>query len=274
MTSNPQPEAETPDGPGQSLFDRVLVGVDGSEHGYEACRQAAYLAEPGSPIDVIAVVHVSEAARDIYSAPHIVDELQRGADEALERAVRLIGDCARPRCVDGFVATALIDEAERGHATLIAVGTDEHRRMTEILVGGVAGELLHTAPCSVLIARRLRDSGRFPRSIVVGVDGSACSEDALGGAEHLAERLGVPLRVITAARGKNVDLDRVRRRCPAAEVVDARPVEALASASHAADLVVVGSRGSSGVRALGSVSERVAHQAQCSVVVARTRRRV
>jgi nucleotide-binding universal stress UspA family protein len=33
------------------------------------------------------------------------------------------------------------------------------------------------------------------------------------------------------------------------------------------DLVVVGSRGLHGVRALGSVSERVAHRARCSVLV-------
>jgi hypothetical protein len=36
MTSNPKTEAETPDSPGRSLFDRVLVGVDGSEQGHEA----------------------------------------------------------------------------------------------------------------------------------------------------------------------------------------------------------------------------------------------
>jgi nucleotide-binding universal stress UspA family protein len=36
-----------------------------------------------------------------------------------------------------------------------------------------------------------------------------------------------------------------------------------------ADIVVVGSRGLQGGRALGSVSERVAHQANCSVIVLR-----
>jgi nucleotide-binding universal stress UspA family protein len=36
-----------------------------------------------------------------------------------------------------------------------------------------------------------------------------------------------------------------------------------------ADLLVVGSRGLDGFRALGSVSERVAHEASCSVLVVR-----
>ena len=46
-------------------------------------------------------------------------------------------------------------------------------------------------------------------------------------------------------------------------------MEALVGASHDADLVVVGSRGLQGLRALGSVSERVAHQASCSVLIVR-----
>jgi nucleotide-binding universal stress UspA family protein len=43
-----------------------------------------------------------------------------------------------------------------------------------------------------------------------------------------------------------------------------------AADSERVALVAVGSRGLSGVRALGSVSERVAHRAPCSVLVART----
>jgi nucleotide-binding universal stress UspA family protein len=37
--------------------------------------------------------------------------------------------------------------------------------------------------------------------------------------------------------------------------------------SEFADLVVVGSRGLKGLKALGSVSERVAHEARCPVLV-------
>ena len=50
-------------------------------------------------------------------------------------------------------------------------------------------------------------------------------------------------------------------------VEDDDPVDALVSAG--ADLVVVGSRGLHGMKSLGSVSERVAHKADCSVLVVR-----
>jgi nucleotide-binding universal stress UspA family protein len=252
------------------VFGGVLVGVDGTEPGFEACRQSARLADPESPIDVIAVVCVAEATRASFGVEEAVDRLQAAAEHALEQAVRLIGDRARPRFVDGFVAAALLREAEHAHSTLIAIGTHGHHRLTEILIGGVAGELLHGAPCSVLLARPPAEPGRFPRSIVVGVEGSPCSEAALDAARQLATRFRVPLRVIAATGGDDVDPAGVYRRCPAAEVVDVRPVEALTTASHDADLLVVGSRGLSGIRALGSVSERVAHRASCSVLVVRT----
>jgi nucleotide-binding universal stress UspA family protein len=46
-------------------------------------------------------------------------------------------------------------------------------------------------------------------------------------------------------------------------------VDVLVEASESADLVVVGNRGLHGLKALGSVSERLAHQARSSVLVVR-----
>ena len=160
----PNPENDR----GASVFSRVLVGVDGGEPGFEACRQAARLADPDAPIDVIAVVHLSEQVRAVYDEAEIADQLQEAADNALDAAVALVGDRARPRCVDGFVTQALIQEVKVGNGTLLALGAPGHWRIGEIMIGGVAGELLHTAPCAVLIARRPAEPARFPTSIVVG----------------------------------------------------------------------------------------------------------
>jgi nucleotide-binding universal stress UspA family protein len=53
-------------------------------------------------------------------------------------------------------------------------------------------------------------------------------------------------------------------------VVTGDPAHELISASHDADLVVVGSRGSGGLAwLLGSVSSKVAHHAACPVVIIR-----
>ena len=115
-----------------------------------------------------------------------------------------------------------------------------------------------------------RGRARRPQRIVVGVDGSPESEVAYGVARDLAERFGSHFRAIVDHGGKEVDLDLVRRITDDdVEETTREPVRALVGASGRIDLVVVGSRGLHGLKALGSVSERVAHQAKCSVLVVR-----
>jgi nucleotide-binding universal stress UspA family protein len=250
------------------VFARVLVGVDGSDAAYEACRQVASVAAPGASIEAFTVVHIADALAAGADTPHLA-RLEREAEEALARAAEILRG-AETRSANGFCASAILAEAERFGASLIALGSHEHRRLAEILVGGVAGDVLHSAPCSVLIARPspLGPEG-FPGAVVVGVDGSVGAEAALAAAGRLAFRTGASLRAVAALRGKGVDLARVRIRGPAVDEVDAAPVGALVEASKEAGLVVVGSRGLHGPRALGSVSERVAHRAACSVLVVR-----
>ena len=55
-----------------------------------------------------------------------------------------------------------MSELTEQDATLAVVGTHGHSRMSEILLGGVVGELLHDAPCSVLVARPPRGRGAVP----------------------------------------------------------------------------------------------------------------
>jgi nucleotide-binding universal stress UspA family protein len=252
-----------------SIFDRVMVGVDGSEPGFEACRQAALLAEPRAAIEAVAVVHLGEAVLTGPEAPRVAEELERDAERALAEAVRIVGERAATRFVNGVPTESLLSEVEAMDASVLIIGSHGHRRMTEILIGGVAGELLHSAPCSLLVARAPSDPASFPQSIVVGVDGSPEAEAALAAGRQLATRFDVPLLIVVALRGKDVDVDRVRRQAPLVEEVDEDPVHALVEAARDAGIVVIGSRGLHGLRALGSVSERVAHQAACSVLVLR-----
>jgi nucleotide-binding universal stress UspA family protein len=241
--TKPMPEPVT-----RSVFASVLVGVDGSEEGLEAVRQAAALVAPAGVVAVLGVVETALAARAGFDAPRVAAELRRDGERALKAAGDLLGADATCRLVEGAPVPVLRSEAAATGATLLALGTHGHRRLTEILIGGVAGELLHAAPCSVLIARRPRHERPFPSVLVVGDDGSPHAAAALAAAQELAARTGASVRVVRA---------------------DSEPVEVLVEASDDADLLFVGSRGLHGVRALGSVSERVAHEARCSVVVVR-----
>jgi nucleotide-binding universal stress UspA family protein len=135
--------------------------------------------------------------------------------------------------------------------------------------------------------------------IVVGVDGSDASKDALRWAGHQAELTGATLRAITtwnvpminygAAMPGSIEAD-VSRDCkealdqairevlgPApsakvvADVVEGHPAEVLVGAAHDAELLVVGSRGHGAFKGmfLGSVSTHCVSHAACPVVVVR-----
>lgn len=257
------------DAPGRSLFGRVVVGVDGTEAGLEACRQGSRLVEPDGQIEVVAAVHLAEAALTGWSAPRVAEELEHDAQIALADAQELVGLWGTTKLMNGPAVPSLLGEIKRTQATLVAVGTHGHSRISEMVLGGCSGELLHSAPCAVLVARTPLVGGLFPSALVVGIDGSREADAAFLAAGSLASRFDVPLRVVTALRGKGVNLARAHLRTPFVEAIDDEPAEALMRASADADLLIVGSRGLHGIRALGSVSERVAHRARCSVLVVR-----
>lgn len=252
------------------VFSRVVVGIDGSEPGFEAARQANRLVEPDGWLEIFAAVHLAKATHAGASAPRMREDIERGGRDALTAAEAMVGPNAVSKLVDGPATESLLRELDNERATLVAVGTHGHSRASEIVLGGVAGSMLHRAPCSVLIARGGPDGVDFPRSLAVGLDGSEQAEAALEATRMLAERFDASLRAVTASRGKDVDLDRVSRLAPDVEPLDDKPVEVLVAVAAQVDLLVVGSRGLHGLGALGSVSERIAHRAPSSVLVVRS----
>jgi nucleotide-binding universal stress UspA family protein len=250
-----------------TLFERVVVGVDGGEEALEAVRQAARLVSPTGGLEVLTAVDSGKAAMAGFRASAIAARLEQDAVEAVRTALELAGPVATSRVVSGETAAALLRELEDAHATLVAVGTHGHSRLSEILIGGVTGELLHRAPCSVLVARKSTGVSPFPQSVVAGTDGSAHAETAVAVAHGLAERFDAALHVVTALGGTEGDNERA---CAGSVTqIPGHPVRALVAAASGHDLLVVGSRGLHGLKALGSVSERVAHLAPCSVLVVR-----
>lgn len=261
---------------GRSVFGRVVVGVDGSPEALEAARQAALIADVDAELTVVAAWNLAPSLVGAAEASSYDDEaLRRQAAASVQEACEHIGAVSSPhgKVVHGFPWHVLLDEAKEEQATLIAVGSHGRGRALGIFAGSTTTDLIHKATCSVLVARRT-DAG-FPRRIVVGVDGSPQSAAAYAAARYLAERFGATLWPVVAHGGKDVDKHLVSL------IVDHHhedlpddPVPALVAAARDADLVVVGSRGLHGLKALGSVSERVAHQARCSTLIVREPARV
>jgi nucleotide-binding universal stress UspA family protein len=272
MTTKTEDRYAGTTGSARTMFHRVLAGVDGSEPALEAARQAAALVEPDGELTLLSSYDVLRAfvadTVGMRASPSIDVDAQRKAAEgaltrALDRNPHAVGKIVRGRAWE-----ELIREAERERDTVVVVGSHNTGRAAGIVTGSTTTELLHKSPCSILVAREA--AADFPRSIVVGIDGSPESARAYEIAADLSARFGVRLWNVVAHGGKGLDPARV------AEVVGHHredlhddPVHALVAVASEADLLVVGSRGLHGLKSLGSVSERVAHRAHCSVLVVR-----
>jgi nucleotide-binding universal stress UspA family protein len=252
-----------------TVFTRILVGVDGSPEGFVALDQARALLEPGGILVAAVVCQEQLAVHAGLEAPRLAQELHADAEAAAARARQMLSTTpnARVEILHGRAHDRLLALLRRSDFTLVAVGSHTHSRAAGVLLGSVATRLLHDAPIAVLIARRTARPGVFPAHIVVGVDALHRSGDAIAAARVLERRFGAETHVITANESSRPDFD-VPGLGPV-EVERAAPVQALLERSAAADLLVVGSRGAHGPASLASVSERVAHRARCSVLVVR-----
>lgn len=154
------------------------------------------------------------------------------------------------------------------------------------------------------------ETGEHMNRIVVGIDGSAESREALRWAAREAKLRGAALRVVNAwafpyvASGPGLDpgldpvldaqmIDDVRRGADELvereltelgddaagveierAVVEGPPAPMLIEAAEGSDLLVVGSRGHGGFGGLllGSVSQQLSHHAPCPLVIVRAHR--
>ena len=263
------------------VFTRVVAGTDGSARAEEAVRQGARLA--GSNDASLEIVFVVDTGR-----PHEAD-VDRAADDALGRAFEVAkeaGSEAVTRVLAGDPVEMLVIEAEEHDADLLCVGPDAGLVARGIRLGRVSAHVLRHAPCSVLIGREA--AVEFPRRVLCAVDGSDSSTATARLAAGIVARSGGELRllhVIPVFRGNDTewvvesDDEAPPELVPATEAVRSLGIEphremAMGRAEEAlvtlakrddADLVVVGSRGLSGLSRvlLGSVSEHVARHAHC-----------
>jgi nucleotide-binding universal stress UspA family protein len=269
-TRSPRPDAQP--------MSHVVCGIDGSPESLRAAHQAARLVGADGSLLLLCVTTPDVAGSILSALP--------GGTAAVTRANRASGQATVDRARESLAAPTTVvvktrvgppaaileTEAAQSGADAIAVGSHGNGRAAGILLGSVATRLVHTAPCSVLVARgpaHAPADAAFPRSVAVGLDASSWSRAALDAGRLLADRLGVPLRALHVSDGTrrtdvlpgNLDgrVEMIRQHVS--------PADGLCSRVTTADLLVVGSRGAHGLRALGSVSEAVAHRSPASVLI-------
>ena len=164
------------------MFSRILVGLDGSEHGAWALAVATELAvaERGRLTLMAVVPRPSPWA---WAGPFIPDELPRDAERYYEAVLRTAAEGV-PQQVPailllrhGRAADRLLDEVRRDHYDLIVVGSRERGRMHSALFGGLGQKLERQSPIPVLAVPAPTtdvhgsERGRGPELRLVPVEG-------------------------------------------------------------------------------------------------------
>lgn len=199
----------------------------------------------------------------------------------------------------GYASETLI--ALSRHAEVVVLGARGHGPVTQVLLGSVSAQVSAHAHCPVVVIRRPSTPGPHRPRVVVGVDGSANCQDAVGYAFEQAASRALGLTAVHAWSEELVDglaalavsqqqheamvqerqamlseaLVGWHSKYPDVDVREhilrAHPAQALIEESRHAELLAVGSRGLGGFAGLlmGSVSRAVLARASCPVGIVR-----
>lgn len=237
----------------------------------------------------------------------IESSLVRRYQTALEAAERIFerpGLGVEALLLRGRPASAIVDEARAFRADLIVVGNRGHGQFETMLLGSVSAEVVDHAPCPVLVARTPR-----LRTILLADDGSEGAKEAADLLAEWPIFQGLRVTVMSVSEvavpwsagmapglydqvmeSYQESVQEARRELAAlvsatadrlsdaglvtsVEVRDGDPAPSIVKAAteHGVDLIVMGTRGLTGLSRilLGSVARNVLIHAPCSVLIVR-----
>jgi nucleotide-binding universal stress UspA family protein len=146
----------------------VVIGYDGSPPAAQAIRETGALVGPRPAL--VVVVWEPEVAYDALAptfepAPidfHTVLQLEQELYEGAQRLAEEGASLARESKLDAeglavaddlSVSGALVRVARERNAAALAVGAHGHRALRELLLGSTTREVIHNAPCPVIVVR-------------------------------------------------------------------------------------------------------------------------
>ncbi len=278
---------------------RVLLGTDGSPDAVRATDWLARLPLPPESSILIVSVFPRLGSR---AAEHL-KALQAQAREVIEDArSRLAPRAVDERRMEGNVRERLLQTAEEWKADLIVLGARGLTSLERALLGSVSLSVAREARCAVMIVKA---PAQVLQRVVVGVDGSEGSRGALrfltalplapdtevvlvGVAEKIYFPRTAPGLVAEPLRAVVAELEEEEKARKQQILVEAQntikapvrtqlrtvvgnPADELVATARTtgAQLIVVGSRGLGSVQRLmlGSVSESVLLQSECTVMI-------
>ncbi|MFX0207485.1 MAG: universal stress protein [Candidatus Hodarchaeota archaeon] len=278
-------------------FQNILIPVDGSHPALHAEELAVLLAKAfDSKATVLHTIprelvqFVSRPSTNL--PPSIANELRASLEQ---KGAHVIANAKALYMEENIpVETKLIeygDPAESiletcGEYDLVIMGGRGEGDTEEFELGSVAKKIVRHSKCPVLLVKK-----RSPiTKLLVPIDGSDYAKKALNYAVRLAEKYNAELTLLNVARGAppvieqdvaksegQSILDEERTKVetsglkPEIQVEYGSPAKVITDVAEKGnyDLIVMGSRGRSGIRRflLGGVSDKVSHSAKCSVLI-------
>ena len=282
----------------------IIVGVDGSPASRVAVDWAARdAALRGADLKLVHVLvpPAVMAFPEVPMPPGFMEWQDEEGRRLLDSAVKTVEEAGAEvevstDMVSGPAVPVLADLSSS--AQMIVVGCRGHGALARGLLGSISTGLAHHAHCPVAIIHDEDPLMAHPSKapVVVGVDGSPASENAVAIAFEQASFRGVDLLAVHAwsdtgvfefpgadwstlqAAGEQTLSERLagwQERYPDVlvrrVVVADKPAHQLLEQAGSAQLLVVGSHGRGGIAGmlLGSVSTSVLHGARMPVIVAR-----
>jgi len=284
---------------------RIVAGVDWSGEAFAAVEQVGLLYRP----DEVVLVHgvdlgmfqspIVAGAVNLQGYDEFRQALMDAGRQAVERCRTLLPaetPSIRTLCEVQHPAAFILDSPDTVKADLIAVGTHDHSRVTEVFAGSVSHRvLLHATVPTLIVKGKARPVTRvlmaaegredatrlhtwltshpFKNPVAVTIlsvvpSFHMVSEHLMEGLEGWAEQ--------SERYAEQVVNDTARALASPHFTVSTMvrtgdPVTTVCEAGNSHDLIVVGSHGRKGLDRflLGSVSHGIVHQAGCSVLVIR-----
>lgn len=282
----------------------IIVGVDGSPASRVAVDWAARdAALRGADLKLVHVLvpPAVMAFPEVPMPPGFMEWQDEEGRRLLDSAVKTVEEAGAEvevstDMVSGPAVPVLADLSSS--AQMIVVGCRGHGALARGLLGSISTGLAHHAHCPVAIIHDEDPLMAHPSKapVVVGVDGSPASENAVAIAFEQASFRGVDLLAVHAwsdtgvfefpgadwstlqAAGEETLSERLagwQERYPDVPVrrvvVADKPAHQLLEQAESAQLLVVGSHGRGGIAGmlLGSVSTSVLHGARMPVIIVR-----
>ncbi len=145
------------------MFDRIVVGTDGSDTATEAVRHAIELARmSGGRLEIVAAFEPITRTRVREEQAELPGDVSHAVGPREDVNVILgtaVGEAkqdgveaeSHPR--EGDPADAILDVAEETNADVIVVGNKGMTGAKRFLLGSVPNKVSHHAPCGVYIVR-------------------------------------------------------------------------------------------------------------------------